>query len=336
VCGAGVAPYSDVMAQPVEPASDAGHDTAGIFPALLANVERVLRGKRDAIHLALVCLLAEGHLLVEDVPGVGKTSLAKAIARSIGGTWRRIQFTPDLLPSDVTGVSVWNRATGAFEFRPGGVFAHVVLADEINRASPKTQSALLEAMEERQVSVDGITHPLPPPFLVIATQNPIELEGTYPLPEAQLDRFLMRIRIGYPARDAEIAILEAQGHSVAAEDLEPVTTAREIAAAARAFDAVHVAPSLRAYIVGLANESRRHPDLELGVSPRGALALQRASRVLAATLGRDYVAADDVKLLAPFVLAHRLLLTPDARLRGLTAEDVLANLLQSVPISPET
>ncbi|MGZ8765313.1 MAG: AAA family ATPase, partial [Acidimicrobiia bacterium] len=273
--------------------------------------------------------------LVEDVPGVGKTSMAKAIARSIGGTWRRIQFTPDLLPSDVTGVSVWNRATGTFEFRPGGVFAHVVLADEINRASPKTQSALLEAMEERQVSVDGITHPLPPPFLVIATQNPIELEGTYPLPEAQLDRFLMRIRIGYPDRDAELAILEAQGHSVAAEDLEVVTSAREIAAATSSLDAVHVAPSLRSYIVGLADASRNHPDLELGVSPRGALALQRASRVLAATLERSYVAADDVKLLAPYVLAHRLLLTPDARLRGVTAEAVLANLLRSVPVSPD-
>ena len=322
------------MAQPVEPGPDVAPGADRIFPALLANVEQVIQGKRDAIHLALVCLLAEGHLLVEDVPGVGKTSMAKAIARSIGGTWRRIQFTPDLLPSDVTGVSVWNRATGTFEFRPGGVFAHVVLADEINRASPKTQSALLEAMEERQVSVDGVTHPLPPPFLVIATQNPIELEGTYPLPEAQLDRFLMRIRIGYPDRDAELAILEAQGHSVAAEDLEPVTSAREITAATAAFDAVHVAPGLRAYIVGLADASRDHPDLDLGVSPRGALALQRASRVLAATLGRRYVTADDVKLLTPYVLAHRLLLNPDARLRGVTAEDVLANLLRSVPISP--
>ena len=330
------APYSDVMAQPVEPGPATDVAASLIFPALLANVEQVVRGKRDAIHLALVCLLAEGHLLVEDVPGVGKTSLAKAIARSIGGTWRRIQFTPDLLPSDVTGVSVWNRATGTFEFRPGGVFAHVVLADEINRASPKTQSALLEAMEERQVSVDGVTHPLPPPFLVIATQNPIELEGTYPLPEAQLDRFLMRIRIGYPDREAELAILEAQGHSVAAEDLEPVTSAREIAAAMATFDAVHVAPSLRSYIVGLADASRRDPDLELGVSPRGALALQRASRVLAATVGRDYVAADDVKLLAPFVLAHRLLLTPDARLRGLTAEAVLTRLLGSVPVAPDS
>ncbi len=323
------------MAQPVEPGTDAASGAGRIFSALLANVEQVIQGKRDAIHLALVCLLAEGHLLVEDVPGVGKTSMAKAIARSIGGTWRRIQFTPDLLPSDVTGVSVWNRATGTFEFRPGGVFAHVVLADEINRASPKTQSALLEAMEERQVSVDGITHPLPPPFLVIATQNPIELEGTYPLPEAQLDRFLMRIRIGYPDRSAELAILEAQGHSVAAEDLEPVTSAREIAAATSAFDAVHVAASLRAYIVGLADASRHHPDLDLGVSPRGALALQRAARVLAATLGRAYVTADDVKLLAPYVLAHRLLPSADARLRGVTAEDVLENLLRSVPVSPD-
>jgi MoxR-like ATPase len=323
------------MAQPMEGPEPSGPvpGVGTIFPALLGNVERVIRGKRPAIHLALVCLLAEGHLLVEDVPGVGKTSLAKAIARSIGGTWRRIQFTPDLLPSDVTGVSVWNRATGAFEFRPGGVFAHVVLADEINRASPKTQSALLEAMEERQVSVDGITHPLPPPFLVIATQNPIELEGTYPLPEAQLDRFLMRIRMGYPDQAAELAILEAQGHETAAEDLDPVTTAREVASVARRVDAVHVAANLRAYIVALADASRRHPDLELGVSPRGALALQRAARVYAATVGRDYVAADDVKLLAPHVLGHRLLPTPDARLRGVTADDVVGALLGSVPIA---
>src|SRR5680860_939783 len=263
------------MAQPAESnfgvpedrSAEGARDAGALFPPLIANVERVIRGKRGPLHLALVCLLAEGHLLIEDVPGVGKTSLAKAIAHSIGGTWRRIQFTPDLLPSDVTGVSVWNRKNDAFEFRPGGVFAHVVLADEINRASPKTQSALLEAMEERQVSVDGVTHPLPPPFLVIATQNPIELEGTYPLPEAQLDRFLMRIRVGYPDRAAELTILEAQGHETAAEDLQPVTTAREVVAAARRVDRVHVAPGLREYIVALADASRHHPDLELGVSP---------------------------------------------------------------------
>lgn len=335
--------YGDVMAQPAEPglgiaADEAGagtRDVGALFPPLIANIEKVIRGKRRPIHLALVCLLAEGHLLIEDVPGVGKTSLAKAIAHSIGGTWRRIQFTPDLLPSDVTGVSVWNRKQDAFEFRPGGVFAHVVLADEINRASPKTQSALLEAMEERQVTVDGITHPLPPPFLVIATQNPIELEGTYPLPEAQLDRFLMRLRLGYPDRTAELAILAAQGHETAAEDLEPVTTAGEIVSAARRIDQVHVATDLAAYIVALAAASRRHPDLELGISPRGALALQRSARVYAASMGRDYVAVDDVKMLAPHVLAHRVVATPDARLAGLTTTHIIEGLLASVPIGPD-
>ncbi len=306
------------------------------FHAVRANVEQVLQGKSDAIHLALVCLLAEGHLLIEDVPGVGKTSLAKAVAHSTGGTWSRIQFTPDLLPSDVTGNSVWNRARGEFEFRPGGIFANVVLADEINRASPKTQSALLEAMEERQVSVDGTTYPLDAPFMVIATQNPIELEGTYPLPEAQLDRFLMRITMGYPAREAELAILEHQTDHVAVDELRPVVDPRTIAAMTEAVAAVHVAPHLRSYIVELADATRRHHDLALGASPRGALALQRAARAYAASLGRDYVMPDDVKHLAPAVLEHRLLLTPDAELRGLTAGDVLASILASVAVPGAT
>jgi MoxR-like ATPase len=307
-----------------------------LFRALVDNVEQVIQGKREAVHLALVCLLASGHLLIEDVPGVGKTSLAKAIARSIGGTWHRVQFTPDLLPSDVTGVSVWNRLTGEFEFRPGGVFANIVLADEINRASPKTQSALLEAMEERQVSVDGVTYPLDAPFMVIATQNPIELEGTYPLPEAQLDRFLMRIEMGYPDRTAEVAILESQTSHLAVEELVPVVSAEEITAVADAIETVHVAASLRNYIVDLADATRRHHDLALGASPRGALALQRAARALAASMGREYVMPDDVKRVAPVVLEHRLLLTPDAELRGLSPADVLGEVLASVAVPGAT
>ena len=263
-------------------ASGLGSSFKDVFDALSRQIESVIRGKRRAIHLALVCLFAEGHLLVEDVPGVGKTSLAKAIARSVGGTWRRIQFTPDLLPSDVTGVSVWNRTRGDFEFRPGGVFANVVLADEINRASPKTQSALLEAMEEQQVTVDAQTYPLPSPFLVIATQNPVELEGTYPLPEAQLDRFLLRLRIGYPDRDAELAILDAQDTSaIAPEDLEPVTDAHDRRRRGRsALGRVHVAPELQGYIVDIVeatpppprSPARREPARRARVAARGSRA----------------------------------------------------------------
>jgi MoxR-like ATPase len=308
-------------------------DVAALFEALARNVERVIQGKRDQVHLALVCLFAEGHLLIEDVPGVGKTSLAKALARSIAGSVHRIQFTPDLLPSDVIGVSVWNRATSQFEFRPGGVFAHVLLGDEINRASPKTQSALLEAMEERQVTVDAHTWALPRPFLVIATQNPVELEGTYPLPEAQLDRFLMRLPMGYPDRDAEMAILETHGAGfVGPDDLEPVATADDVAAAADAITTVHVAPALRAYIVDLVDETRHDPDLALGVSPRGALALQRGARAMAAGAGRDYVIPDDVKTLAAAVLTHRMIVTPEAELRGVTSEDVLDRILSRLPV----
>jgi MoxR-like ATPase len=325
----------DPLAQPAparRPAS-AGTDVASLFDALIQSVERVIQGKREQIRLAVVCLLAEGHLLIEDVPGVGKTSLAKALARSIAATAHRIQFTPDLLPSDVLGVSVWNRASNEFEFRPGGVFAHVVLADEINRASPKTQSALLEAMEERQVTVDARTYALPRPFLVIATQNPVELEGTYPLPEAQLDRFLMRLPMGYPGRDAEVAILETQGAGhMRADALEPVATATDVAAAADAISLIHVAPALQAYIVDLAVATRRHADLALGVSPRGALALQRAARASAAGSGRDYVVPDDVKGLASAILEHRMLLAPEAELRGVTAADVVRTVLAAVPV----
>ena len=307
-----------------------------LFDALLANVEHVIQGKREPVRLALVCLFAEGHLLIEDVPGVGKTSMAKAIARSIDGTWSRIQFTPDLLPSDVTGVSVWNRVENEFEFRPGGVFADVVLADEINRASPKTQSALLEAMEERQVTVDAHTYTLPRPFMVIATQNPIELEVTYPLPEAQLDRFLMRIEMGYPSHEAERAILETHGSHASVEELAPVTSAAEIVAGARSVADVHVADNLKCYIVDLVTATRQHRDLAVGVSPRGALALQRAARALAASVGRDYVVPDDVKRLAVAVLEHRLLLAPDAQLRGAAPGDIVRDLLGSVPVPGAT
>ena len=307
-----------------------------LFDALLANVERVIQGKREPVRLSLVCLFAEGHLLIEDVPGVGKTSMAKAVARSIDGTWSRIQFTPDLLPSDVTGVSVWNRVANEFEFRPGGVFADVVLADEINRASPKTQSALLEAMEERQVTVDTQTYGLPRPFMVIATQNPIDLEGTYPLPEAQLDRFLMRIQMGYPSNDAERAILDTHGSHASVEEIAPVTTAAEVVAGARAIADLHVDDNIKAYIVDLVTATRQHRDLALGVSPRGALALQRAARALAASIGRDYVVPDDVKRLAVAVLEHRLLLAPDAQLRGAAPGDIVRELLASVPVPGAT
>jgi MoxR-like ATPase len=318
---------------PVQAAPRPQQSFKDLFDALANQLERVLRGKRRAVHLSLVCMFSEGHLLIEDVPGVGKTSLAKAIARSIGGSWRRVQFTPDLLPSDVTGVSVWDRTQSDFEFRPGGVFANVVLADEINRASPKTQSALLEAMEERQVTVDTQTYHLPRPFLVIATQNPVELEGTYPLPEAQLDRFLLRLRIGYPDRAAEIAILDAQGvDTIDADSLEPVTDADTIAGWVHELGRVYVAPELQGYIVDIVEATRHHRDLMLGVSPRGALALQRASRALAASVGRSYVVPDDVKALAPAVLEHRLVLSSEAMMRAVDPGDVLVSILDTVPV----
>ena len=303
------------------------------FEAIAANVATVIQGKDDAIRLALVCLVAEGHLLIEDVPGVGKTSLAKALAASIDCSWGRIQFTPDLLPSDVTGVTVYNRNSGSFEFRPGGIFANLVLGDEINRASPKTQSALLEAMEERQVTVDSTTYRLPNPFMVIATQNPIEHEGTFPLPESQLDRFLMRIRIGYPARTAEIAVLDTHGAAGSAlTHVTPVASAADVEHMAGQARAVHVAQSLKGYIVDLADATRRRADLALGVSPRAALGLLRASRTRAAATGRDYVVPDDIKALVVPVLEHRLALTPEAQMRGTSRGDVLADVLSTVPV----
>src|SRR3954471_1237684 len=293
------------------------------FEAIAANVERVVQGKPDVIELAILCMVAEGHLLIEDVPGVGKTSLAKALAASIDCRWTRIQFTPDLLPSDVVGVTVWNRGTDEFEFRPGVVFANLVLGDEINRASPKTQSALLEAMEERQVTVDGHTHVLDPPFMVMATQNPVDHEGTYPLPESQLDRFLMRISIGYPERDAELEILDTHGGSEPIEELSPVASIKDVVAMAAYARDVHVAPALQGYLVALAEASRRHPLLALGMSPRATLAMQRATRARAAADGRDFVVPDDVKALAHAVLDHRFVLTPEAALQGVDPGDVL-------------
>ena len=304
------------------------------FEAIVENVEQMIQGKTDAIRLAVISLVAEGHLLIEDVPGVGKTSLAKALAASLGCAWHRIQFTPDLLPSDVTGVNVYSRANGNFEFRPGGVFANIVLGDEINRASPKTQSALLEAMQERQVTVDATTYALPSPFMVIATQNPIEHEGTYPLPESQLDRFLMRIPMGYPDRAAEIEMLERHGgtDALTIEELEPVTTTERIEAMTVVAKAVHVAPALKGYLVDLAEATRRHPGLALGISPRATLALQGAARARAASLGREYVVPDDVKALAGPVLEHRLVLTPEAGIGGATGAEVLAQVLDAVPV----
>jgi MoxR-like ATPase len=310
------------------PSNDAFAD---VFERIAENVGRVVQGKPDVVELVLLCLVAEGHLLIEDVPGVGKTSLAKALATSLDCRWGRIQFTPDLLPTDVVGGTVWNRGTSRFEFRPGAVFANLVLGDEINRASPKTQSALLECMEERQVTVDGTTYGLEPPFMVIATQNPIEHEGTYPLPESQLDRFLMRVAIGYPARESELQILETHTHDVL-DRLAPVATAADVVALTEASRAIHVAPSIKTYLVDLAETTRRHPALALGMSPRATLALQRVARVRAAAGGRDYVVPDDVKQLAPPVLAHRLVLTPEASMQGVHADEVVDDVLRHVPV----
>ena len=305
---------------------------AETFEAVATNVGRVVQGKPDVIELALLCMVAEGHLLIEDVPGVGKTSLAKALAASIDCRWARIQFTPDLLPSDVVGVTIWNRATSEFEFRQGVVFANIVLGDEINRASPKTQSALLESMEERQVTVDGHTHLLDAPFMVIATQNPIEHEGTYPLPDSQLDRFLMRVTVGYPDRGAELDILDKHAGETVVDELQPVATAKDVFAMTLAAREIHVAPSLKGYLVDLADASRRHPALALGMSPRATLALQKAARARAAASGRTYVVPDDIKDLARPVLAHRLVLTPEAAMQAADAAEVVDDVLRKVPV----
>jgi MoxR-like ATPase len=305
---------------------------AQLFGAIADNVARVVQGKPEVIELTLLCLIAEGHLLIEDVPGVGKTSLAKAVAASLDCRWTRIQFTPDLLPSDVVGVTIWNRGTNEFEFRPGVVFSNLVLGDEINRASPKTQSALLEAMEERQVTVDGHTHLLEPPFMVMATQNPVEHEGTYPLPESQMDRFLMRLSVGYPQREAELEILEAHGGTAPIDDLVPVATTEDVVAMAAWARQVHVAPALKGYLVDIAETTRRHPALALGMSPRATLAIQRAARARAAASGREYVVPDDIKALAQAVLAHRLVPTPEAAMQGVDTAEVVDDVLRHVAV----
>nr|MBC7245927.1 MoxR family ATPase [Chloroflexota bacterium] len=296
------------------------------------NVEKVIVGKHEVIELTVICLLCQGHLLIEDVPGVGKTMLAKAIAKSIGCTFKRIQFTPDLLPSDVTGVSVFNQKTRQFEFRPGPVLSQIVLTDEINRATPKTQSALLEAMEERQVTVDGVTYPTPRPFLVIATQNPIEYEGTFPLPEAQLDRFLMRVSLGHPAPSDEITILEAQQYQHPIENIDQVITAEELLQAQEEVKEVYVDSLVKEYIVELVNASRKHPDVYLGASPRGSLALFKTAQARAVLEGRDYATPDDIKALAEPTLAHRLIISPAARIKNVDQRSIVDELLHSVPV----
>ena len=302
-----------------------------LFDSIANNIATIVQGKRDAIEFALIGLLAEGHVLIEDVPGVGKTSLAKALAASVDCTWKRVQFTPDLLPTDLVGVSIYERSTEQFRFQQGPLFANIVLADEINRASPKTQSALLEAMEERQVSVDGISHPLAPPFMVIATQNPVEQEGTYRLPESQLDRFLLRIALGYPGRTAEIAILDGESTGSLLRDLQPVVSSDEVLAMIATVRTVYLASALKSYMVDIAEASRRHSAIELGLSPRATLQLAAATRGFAAAKGRDYATPDDVKAVAIAVLAHRLVLKAGSNARS-TAEDAVRELLADVPV----
>jgi len=299
---------------------------------LKMNLSNVIIGKDETIALTIVAFLCQGHILIEDVPGVGKTMLARSLAKSLGCTFKRIQFTPDMLPSDVTGVSIFNQNTREFEYRPGPLMAQIVLADEINRATPKTQSALLEAMEERQITVDGTTYGLPVPFMVLATQNPIEYEGTFPLPEAQLDRFLMRIDLGYTSLSNEIKILEQQKviHPILA--LEPVINIDEILAAQETIKHIHVSDPVKRYIVEMVRETREHPEVYLGSSPRGSLGLFRAGQARAALNGRDYVLPDDVKILAPYILPHRVVVSPAARLTDINSTKIVREILDSLPV----
>ncbi len=299
---------------------------------LIGSVEQVILGKRSTLEQILVAFLCEGHVLIEDVPGVGKTMLARALSASLGCDFRRIQFTPDMLPSDVTGVSIFNQKTQEFEFRPGPVMAEIVLADEINRAPPKTQAALLEAMEERQITVDGVTYSLPRPFLVLATQNPIEYEGTFPLPEAQVDRFMMRVHLGYPDKAVEMEILDTQKDHHPIEDVTQVVSKEDLLEAQRLTRQVYVDELVKQYIVDVVSATRSHPDVYLGASPRGSLFLYKGTRALAALQGRDYVLPDDVKALASPILAHRLIISPDARIRNVRQEDIVAEILNSTPV----
>jgi MoxR-like ATPase len=307
-------------------------DVLSFTNQVVENIEKVIVGKREPIELAVVSLLCQGHLLIEDVPGVGKTVLARSLARSLGCSFSRIQFTPDMLPSDVTGVSIFNQVNNEFEFRPGPVMAQIILSDEINRATPKTQAALLEAMEERQVTVDGVTHILPRPFMVLATQNPIEYEGTFPLPEAQLDRFLIRLRLGYPALDDEIDIMDRQQYQHPVVDLTQVVSEEELLQAQEAVKDVYVAPAVKRYIVELVRQTRQHPDVYLGASPRGSLALFKTGQARATMQSRDFVLPDDIKALAKSALSHRVILGPAARLRDLSADQVIEEIMGRLPV----
>lgn len=307
-------------------------DVQEIAQKVIDNVERVIIGKHEEVQLVLISMMCQGHVLIEDVPGVGKTMLAKAIARSLGCTFRRIQCTPDMLPSDITGVSIFNQQTREFEFRPGPIMAQIVLADEINRATPKTQSALLEVMEERQVTVDGVTYPMAKPFLVLATQNPIEYEGTFPLPEAQLDRFLVRVRLGYPQSNEEIKILDSQRVTHPVDKIGQVVTSEELQFVQQAVKEVYINDLVKEYIVAIVAATRNHPDTYLGASPRGSLALYRTAQARAALLGRDYVIPDDIKVLAEVTLAHRIIVSPSARIKNIDPRAIIEDILQTVPV----
>ena len=307
-------------------------DVQSIGQRIIENVEKVIVGKHDAVQLTVIALLCEGHLLIEDVPGTGKTMLAKSVSRSLGCVFRRIQFTPDMLPSDVTGVSVFNQKTREFEFRPGPVMAQVVLTDEINRATPKTQSALLEAMEERQVTVDGVTYPMKQPFLVLATQNPIEYEGTFPLPEAQLDRFMMRISLGYPDSDDEVTMLDSQQHTHPITRIVQAVSSDELIEAQTSIKDMYINDLVKEYIIRLVKATRKHPDVYLGASPRGSIALYRTGQARAAMMGRDFVTPDDVKALAMVTLAHRLIISPSARIKNVDPRAVIQEILDSTPV----
>lgn len=318
-----------------EAATIAAAEIRQVAERVRSNVAKVMVGKDEVIDLLLVALFSDGHVLLEDVPGIGKTTLAKSIARSVGCDFKRIQFTPDVMPSDITGINFYNQKQGEFEFRPGPILANIVLADEINRATPRTQSALLEAMEERQVTVEGTTLPLPSPFLVIATQNPVELEGTFPLPEAQLDRFFMKLNLGYPDEDDEDAILQRFEDRSPLTSLEEVVSAEDLVRMMRLVSQVHCDPSVRRYAVRIVQATRNNPAYELGVSPRGSLNLFRGARALAAIRGRDYVLPDDIKKLAPYILTHRAQLNSQSRLRGRDASAVLQEVIESVPVPVE-